>query len=391
MTVVVHVLEAVEGGTARHLSDLVRHVPGVTHHVAVPEERVGGATDHDAVARMAADGAVVHRVEMRRSPLSPRNASALWQLRGLIRNVQPDVVHGHSSVGGALARAALASRATVASRAPVGTATGRRRGPVHPRRPFSVYTPNGLYPGAPAAAAERVFAPWTDRLVAVSSSEGRLAATRALVPDERIVVIPNGIDAGDHPPAATDLRTRLGLDADVPLVGFIGRLVAQKAPATVVDAAVALRRQRPDAHVVLIGSGPVGPDVEARIRRQSAAAFVHRLPHLPGAAGVMDQLDALVLPSLYEGCPYVALEAMRAGTAVVLSDVTGNRDVVDHGHTGLLFPVGDAASLASAAALLMTDRPLRDRLTAAARTRLAEDFDVSTMARSVVRLYAEAA
>ena len=143
-----HVLEAIEGGTARHLVDLVRTAAGIEHHVAIPWRRVGGLTDTAAAGRMAAAGAVVHVVEMRRSPLRPRNLAALAGLAGLVRRVRPDVVHGHSSMGGALGRVA-------------GTAARLPR----------VYTPNGLAQGRAALGVERLLGPLTDRLVATSASE----------------------------------------------------------------------------------------------------------------------------------------------------------------------------------------------------------------------------
>jgi len=376
VTVVVHVLEALEGGTARHVSDLVTRVTGVEHHVALPPSRIGGVTALAAVEEMEAAGATVHRIDMRRAPLSPRNAAALWELRRLVNKLSPDVIHGHSSAGGALARLAAVT----------GPARSGRRG-----RARRIYTPNGLYPGAPAAAAERGFGTLTDRLVAVSESEARLVATRAIVPDDRLVVIRNGVDLTPPSKVGPDLRARLGLDAAVPLIGFIGRLVPQKAPGLVVEAAALLAGQGVEAVTVMMGAGPLSGEVEQAIRERSLTGRVRTLGHLEGAAEVVGQLDVLVLPSFYEGCPYAPLEAMRAGVPVVLSDAVGNRDVVDHGHTGLLFPPGDAASLAGAVSLLFSDPDLRHRLTAAAKERLATHFDIRAMAAATGRLYEEEA
>jgi len=374
--VVVHVLEALEGGTARHVADLVTHVAGVEHHVAVPPSRIGGVTAVEAVEEMEAAGATVHRIDMRRFPFSPRNATALWELRRLVTTLSPDVIHGHSAAGGALARLAGVSGPT---------RSGRRS------RPRLIYTPNGLYPGAPAATTERGFGVLTDRLVAVSESEARLVATRAIVPEDRIVVIRNGIDLSPPSTGGPDLRAELGIGTGIPLIGFVGRLVPQKAPGLVVEAAALLARQGVEAMTVMIGAGPLSPEVDRAIADLSLADRVRPLGHLSHAANGIGQLDVLVLPSLYEGCPYAPLEAMRAGVPVVLSDATGNRDVVDHGRTGLLFPPGDAASLAGAVSLLFSDADLRHRLTTAARGRLAADFDVLDMAAATGRLYAEEA
>src|SRR5207253_1934288 len=78
---VLHVLEAVEGGTARHLVDITRLVDSVRHEVVVPAERVGGVTDPEAVGAMEAAGGRVHLVAMTRNPLSLRNVRATAAVR----------------------------------------------------------------------------------------------------------------------------------------------------------------------------------------------------------------------------------------------------------------------------------------------------------------------
>jgi glycosyltransferase involved in cell wall biosynthesis len=368
LTVVLHVLEALEGGTARHVRDLVEQLPEVDHHVALPRRRVGGVTDETAGPAMAGAGAQLHWVEMRRFPPSARNGLALARLVRLIRRLRPEVIHGHSSIGGALARVAA-----------VVSGTGAE----------VFYTPNGLYPSAPAAAAERVLGRATDRFIAVSQGEARLAAVRGLVPEDRLSVIPNGIDLSPEGPSGHDLRAELGLQEGSRLVGFVGRLAAQKAPEVLVQAAAVGfdGTDQEGPHFVLIGGGPREAAVRDLIDGLGLAGRVHCLGHRSEARALMAQFDVFALPSRYEGCPYSVLEAMRAGVPVAASEVTGNRDLVDHGRTGLLFPAGDASSLAAAIDLLLGDGPLARSLTAAARAGLAERFDVVETSRAVLRLY----
>jgi glycosyltransferase involved in cell wall biosynthesis len=372
VTVVLHVLEALEGGTARHVSDLVRHVKEVTHHVAVPRYRVGGTTDTLAVPGMEALGATVHRVDMRRAPASPRNASALFILRRLVRRLRPDVVHGHSAVGGALARMAAADAPT--------------------RR---IYTPNGLHPSVVAMNVERGLGSLTDALVAVSASEAAVAAARGLVPPERVVTIPNGIDltapadGGDRPPV--DVRHLLGLPAEGPVVGYVGRLVPQKAPELVIEAAALVHRERPGANTVLIGSGPREQALRALVEKRGLTGSVHLIPYLPRAALVMDQFDVLFLPSLYEGCPYTVLEAMRARTPVVLSDAVGNRDLVTDGVSGRLVRQGHPDVAAAALVDVLDDPGAARRRAGAALVHLTGQHDVRRTAAATAELYIRSA
>src|SRR5436190_4844817 len=102
---VLHVLEAFAGGTERHLLELIRGIDDFEHIVVAPLSHLGQSAD-GAVARARALGAKVEVIDMRRTPSPPTNARALGALRTLIRGARPDVIHGHSSVGGALARLA---------------------------------------------------------------------------------------------------------------------------------------------------------------------------------------------------------------------------------------------------------------------------------------------
>ena len=366
---VLHVMEALEGGTARHLVDLVRNADGVEHHVAIPSQRVGGLTDRAAAGRMAAAGAVIHVTEMRRSPLVPRNGAALARLVGLVGSIRPSLVHGHSSVGGALGRMA-------------GTVTGRPR----------VYTPHGLATGRAALAVERVLGGLTDRLVAISGSEARQMLGLRLVPPHRLVTIANGIEvAGWAPPPGTpDIRGQLGLAPGVPLVGTISRLVAQKAPERFTSVAGLVLAARPDAHAVLVGDGPLRAAVDPSRLPSGTAGRFHHLPSLDDAGAVIGQLDVFVLTSRFEGCPYSALEAMRGGVPPVLTDVVGSRDVVVDGVSGRLVPQLDQRAMAAVVLELLADDALRSAVGAAAREHVRR-FDVREMGRAVAALYEELA
>ncbi len=360
--VVLQVLEALEGGTARHLVDLVRHAGGVRHEVVVPAERSAGVTDHDAVPAMAAAGATVHHLPMRRTPGEPANAVALVQLARLARRLQPDVVHAHSSLGGTLARVAT-------WRAPI------------------VYTPHAMTTSRAYLAVERTLGRRAARVIAVSGSEGDLLCALGLVPPHRVVVIPNGIDLVPPAPDGRELRTLLGLPPATPLIGTVARLVPQKAPERFVAACGEVARRRPDVHFVLIGSGPLQGELDREVARLGLGPRFHQLPSLTDAAGVLGQLDVVTLLSRFEGGPYLPLEAMRAGTPVIVSDVTGNRDVVEDGVSGFVVGPGDAAATADRAVGLLERTGPRQAMVEAARRRLAERHDVRDMGRRTAELY----
>lgn len=361
---ILHVIEAIEAGVARHVTDVVCRVPA-EHEVLVPPVRTGGFTDHAAFEAMEAAGARIHLTVMRRSVTSPHNVSAMLTARRLIRAGRPDVVHGHASVGGAVARLA-------AARTPSKCA----------------YTPNGLLPSRSVIGAERLLGRLTDALIAVSPSEAEQIARLRVAPADRVTVIPNGIDLDRVASPGMDLRGRLGVGEGVPLVGTVGRLAPQKAPEIFIRACGLIAKNSP-ARFVMIGDGPMRGAVANEV---SAARLGDRFLHVPGmldASSVMSQLDVFALPSRYEAGPYAPLEAMRAGTPVVLSDVIGNRDTVVDGSSGLLVSPDDPAALAVAINRILDDPSLGERLRGGARERLAESFDARRMAERLAVLYAE--
>ena len=363
--VVLHVLEAIEGGTARHVVDVVRSVDGFEHHVAIPPQRIGGLTDSTAAPRMRDAGAAVHLVQMRRTPVTLRNVRALLGLRRLIRALDAQVVHGHSSIGGVLARLAAATT----------------------HRPC-VYTPNGVATGFGPLTVERVLARRTARIIAVSPSEATLLEERHIASLPRLQVIPNGIES--EPPASpapVDLRVRLQLPPDTPLVGTVARLVAQKAPERFVALAAAVHQCVPDAHFVLIGDGALRTQVDAAVATSGVASSFHRLAELPDASSTLGQLDVFVLTSRFEGGAYAPLEAMRAGTPVVLSDVVGNRDAVEPGRSGFLVPQDAIEDMAGIVADLLTDADQRAAVGRAGQARVRARFDLVNTGRALAAVY----
>jgi N-acetyl-alpha-D-glucosaminyl L-malate synthase BshA len=136
-------------------------------------------------------------------------------------------------------------------------------------------------------------------------------------------------------------------------------------------------RDRIPAKLLLVGDGPERPLIQKLVTELNLASDVHFL-------GEQDQLEPLffcadlfLLPSEQESFGLTALEAMNCGVPVIATDIGGLPEVVVHGETGYLFPVGDIASMASRAVSLLADPAAFSRLKAAARLRAATHFDAA--------------
>jgi glycosyltransferase involved in cell wall biosynthesis len=165
----------------------------------------------------------------------------------------------------------------------------------------------------------------------------------------RLVPILNGIDvrrfAAER--GGDDLRHRLGVGDDVFMMGFLGRFMEQKGFLPMLDALERLKREgspRP-FRLAAVGSGDYEREYREEVARRGLSDVVTFLPFTPDVGPVLRQLDLLVMPSLWEACPLLPMEAMAAGVPVLGSDCVGLREVLN-GTPSVMAPAGDPAALA---------------------------------------------
>jgi glycosyltransferase involved in cell wall biosynthesis len=226
----------------------------------------------------------------------------------------------------------------------------------------------------------------------ICSSRAVAETLRGAIRDPaRLRVVHDAIDASRFAAGrrSTRLRDELGFRADVPLVGTVAALTAEKDPLTFVEAAAALAAARPDARFVVIGEGPLRAAVQAR---SNALGLGDRL-RLPGFRDdlpeVLPELDLFLFTSRLEGLGTSILDAQACRVPVVATAAGGIPEAVLDGETGLLAPVGDAAGLARCAARLLDDAALRARLVDAAAGRVREEFGTEVLAERTLAIYRE--
>ncbi len=374
---VLQVMEATIGGTKRHLTELSigLHRAGYQIEVACPPVRSDAFGDTSFVSDVARAGVLVHPIPMRRAVSPGADLLATLRLARLMRRGRYDIVHCHSSKAGVIGRVA-ARLAGV---------------------PHVCYTPHGfsyLIPGSSRRcwlylAIERVLGRCTDRLVAVSPSEGAEAIRRGIVPADRVAVIENGLDLDELPGPEewAKVRAEYGWEDDVLVVGTVARQMAQKDPFTWLHAAAAVARTHAKVRFVWVNGG----ELLAASRRLAQTLGLDQrmtfLPYVPNASRLMAGFDVLMLSSRFEGLSYVVLEGMGLSKPVVATDVLGTRDVIVHGKNGLLAPPGEPQALAARLRAVL-DAPDRGAaLGARARATIAERFTKERMLARTRALY----
>jgi glycosyltransferase involved in cell wall biosynthesis len=375
---VMQVLEATVGGTRRHVLDLCLGLPAAEfrQHLVCATRR--DPYFHRDIAQLQDAGVEVTVLPMSRdiSPLA--DMQCLRELRRLIRQQQPQIVHGHSSKGGFLARLAVRGKPGVRT----------------------VYNPHGyafqmrtsslkqaLYLGL-----ERLAGRWTDRLVAVGESQRELTVSRGIVPAERVVVIAGGVDLAQfqHPRLTGALQRELGLPPDTSLVGTVAALTPQKGLEYLLAAAALVKRELHPAHFVVVGEGALKRRLRRLARDLGVGDTVHFLGQREDVPRLLADLSLFVLPSLWEGLPYALLEAGAVGLPVVATRIPGNCDLIEDSVTGRLVAPADALELGVTILQVLQD-PTAARWGEALQERVAQHHTLAGMVAGHAQLYRELA
>jgi glycosyltransferase involved in cell wall biosynthesis len=232
----------------------------------------------------------------------------------------------------------------------------------------------------------------TDKVVCVSDQVKAFYRDHLGVPEAKLEVIPNAISV--TPPAPPEgsrpLRDEIGASAEDFVLLCAARLHPQKAHVVLFEAARRLLAEgAPPFRVALAGEGSLRPELEQRARALGLGDRVHFLGFRNDVRALLPQADAFVLPSLYEGLPLSALEAMAAGLPVVVTRVGGNPGIVDDGVNGLMVEPGDPKALAAALGRVLRDRALGRALGEEGRRRVAERHDIERVAARTYSLFDE--
>jgi glycosyltransferase involved in cell wall biosynthesis len=282
----------------------------------------------------------------------------------VLQELNPDLVHLHSSKAGLAGRLALRGRLPTVFQ-PHGWSFYALRGPM--RRA--------------ALAWERLGARWAHVVLCVSETErerGEAARIRATWR-----VVSNGVDVRELRPAdRVDARRRLEL-GEGPLVVCLGRISHAKGQDILVEAWPRVLGRLPDAKLVLVGGGEDLEDLQRRAgERIVFAGSRSDVPDWLAAA------DVVAAPSRWEGMSFAMLETMASERSLVMTDVPGARDALGADAAGIV-PVGDQRAIAAAIIARLLDPELAAAEGSAARSRVERFHDIRDATSGVAELYGE--
>jgi glycosyltransferase involved in cell wall biosynthesis len=235
---------------------------------------------------------------------------------------------------------------------------------------------------------ERLLAPRTAALVAVSEQVRRFLAAQLRVDASTIRLVRNGIAMPAASAAGSSaLRRRLALPENQSVVGTVASLTTKKGHACLLEAIALLRDRGVQCSLLLAGEGPERRALGALATTLRIADRVHFLGDHPQIADLLELVDVFVLPSIAEGLPLALLEAMAAGKAVVATGVGGVPEAITSGVNGLLVPAQEVPPLADALQALLIDSRLRREYGAQARATVEAHFTAEQHLHRLERLY----
>lgn len=370
------------GGAQSHVRDLCQALQQRVKFTVV----IGGPVEASVLGReLTALGIAVCPMPDMLESLNPLKIwPAVQQLTELIHTHKPDLVHGHSAIGGLVSRVAA-----------------------HRAQLPAVYTVHGFgfKPEVPlvrrtaSALAEHMMARWTAQMICVSKYERELALNLAIDSD-RVHVIPNGIaplpskapavaadmDGENNSTANVDAAANLQQASATPRLIMVARMKSPKRHDLLLQALGKVRNTLGfELPVTLAGDGPLS----AELRAEAKTLNLKNITWAGDVSNVSDLLaqhEVFVLLSEHEGMPITVLEAMRAGLCVLASSLPGIREQIIPYQDGVL-TANTPEAVAEKLLQLVRDPHLRKRLGRAAQQTFESAFAAEPMAERVLQVY----
>jgi glycosyltransferase involved in cell wall biosynthesis len=348
--------EPVRGGIEEVVLSLLRRLPA-------DEFRVGLAAPAALLDALSPD---LRGVRVDVEPSDPYTRAGLARLGRFMRRFRPTVVNPHLFRSTAVA-------------APLARWHGAR----------VVETYHGREAWRRGFLPDRLVNRLVHRVIAVSEAARAFLVHGKGYPPSKITVIPNGRDLSVFRPgqAREAVRKELSLDRTVPLVGVVGRLETQKGHTYILQAWSEIVREFPDARLLVVGDGALREPLQKHAWVVGAADSVMFAGFRADIPRLLDAMDIVCLPSLFEGMPLTVIEAAAMARPVVATAVDGTPEVVRDGRTGRLVPPADPPALAQALLELLRDPERARRMGQAARDWALLRFDLDRQVAATAHVY----
>lgn len=385
------------GGTGSYTVELIKHLPkNVDIHVVTLKRSISGMSNSDLTSN-SLDSIFDRPIETHYISTSKETffynlwfqATCLRKIPQLQRQYKFDIIHSHHChmpdlFLQLLNQIRVPTVATVHSTIALIAKVNRLSGvPFEHMEQSEKYTLL-FYPVL--RFLERLYAKCVPRFIAVSNLCRKEIMKKLRVKAERISVIHNGVDTKlFSPPESDEMEKKYSR----PTIVYMGRLIAKKGIHVLIKAMPEVIRNRPDAHFLFIGGGNIPVYVKMfekmRIPKENFS-FVGHVGYF-ARPRFLREATVFVNPSFFEHCSLSILEAMSCNTAVIASDVEGNREIITSGKNGVLTPVFNDKKLTESIISLLEDENLNKEIGREARRTVERSFSSEKCAKETYNVY----
>jgi glycosyltransferase involved in cell wall biosynthesis len=235
-----------------------------------------------------------------------------------------------------------------------------------------------------------LFFHWIDGMIAVSTDvKEAILDTLGSSVENKVTVISNAVDLERYrkPVNKQRIRGALGLAGDLCLMLVVAMLREQKGHRYLIEAAARVVPRFPNLHLLFVGDGALKEELLAQTNALGLGKNIHFLGVRSDIPDLLAVSDYFVLPSLWEGMPVALFEAMASGLPVIATEVSGSKQVIEPGVTGMLIPPGDSQKLAEAIVEILSHPEQAAAMGWAAQRRVNEEYSASKQVKEHIALY----
>ncbi len=362
------------GGAQRYIFDLATHLPNELYEVTVS----AGPTDRktkqgqDLLIKLDEKNIKNYRLKNLVREINPiKDFKAYFEIKKLLKEVKPDILHLNSSKAGV-----------------IGAIAGR-----HANVKKIIYTVHGFVFNEPTANwqkqiyiwAEKFSAKYKDKLICVSEYDRQTGIKNKIASENKLITINNGVEPINFLGKSV-ARQKINLPPDKIIVGTIANFYLTKGLTYLITAAKEVTKILPNLIFLLIGFGRLENQLKAGIKKLNLENKFF-LGKILSAKEYLLAFDIFVLPSVKEGFSYTILEAMQAGLPIVTTTVGGIPEMISDKINGLLVPPADPDTLAQAIIKLLENKNLATQLGNQAKIDVNQKFNLDKMVSATEKIY----
>ncbi|MHA2961924.1 glycosyltransferase family 4 protein [Priestia megaterium] len=319
-------------------------------------------------------GIVTHHIDLVRNPFSMKNIKAYRQMIDLIKKEEFDAIHCNTPIGGVL-----------------GRLCGRKL-----KVPKVIYTAHGFhfYEGAPPVksslfkSVEFLLSKYTDAIITMNEEDRGAALNFQKNKNLNVYYVPGvGVDTSPHILEENEKRTlreSLGFKSDDIVLISMGDLITRKNYEASIKALSEVSAK--NVHLLVCGKGPKLESLNKLVNELDLQNRVHFLGFRQDVRDLLSIADIFLFTTYQEGLPRSMMEAMAAGLPCIVSDVRGNRDLIEHGKGGYLYHPTDFRGFSKGIDILSKDENLR-RDMKEQNLKIIKEYDVENVKRVMKDIY----